>query len=67
MNNIKKFILYLIRWQLSTPILALILYTLDMNEVVETIFANLVGGMLFFWIDKIIFREKDKDVTTIRS
>lgn len=63
----KKYILYLIRWQLSTPILALVLYTLNMNEIVETIFANLVGGLLFFWVDKIIFREKDKDVTTIRS
>ena len=63
----KKYILYLIRWQLSTPILALVLYTLNMNEIIETIFANLVGGLLFFWVDKIIFREKDKDVTTIRS
>ena len=52
----KKFFLYILRWQLSTPILALVLYLLDTNEIVETIIANLIGGMIFFWVDKKIFR-----------
>jgi len=56
----KKFILYLIRWQLSTPILAICMQWLEFNTVVKTIIANLIGGMIFFWIDKYIFKEKEK-------
>lgn len=58
---IKKYILYLFRWQLSTPILALVLYMLNINEIMETIIANLIGGIIFFWIDKLIFKEKTID------
>lgn len=55
----KKFILYLIRWQLSSPILALCLWWLDPLGVVwATIVANLIGGCIFFWVDKIIFKEE---------
>ena len=54
--KMKKFLLYLLRWQLSTPILALVLYLLHTNEIVEIIIANLVGGVIFFQIDKKIFR-----------
>lgn len=53
--------MYLIRWQLSTPILALVLYLLNYNQIIETIIANLIGGMIFFWVDKKIFKEKDID------
>lgn len=52
----KKLILYLIRWQLSTPILAICLIWLsDIGEVQATIIANLIGGLVFFWVDKKIF------------
>lgn len=53
----KKYILYLLRWQLSTPILAIVLYYLPFNTLINTIIANLIGGMMFFWIDKLIFKE----------
>ena len=53
----KRYLLYLIRWQLSTPILALVLYLLNTNELIETIIANLIGGMIFYWVDKKIFKE----------
>ena len=56
-SNIKKYILYLIRWQLSTPILALVLHLLNYNEIVETIIANLIGGLIFFWVDRFIFKK----------
>lgn len=52
----KKLVLYLLRWQLSTPILATVLYLLHTSEIVETIIANLVGGVIFFQVDKKIFR-----------
>ena len=50
----KKFILYLIRWQLSTPILWLVVNQLGIG-LGATIVANLIGGMIFFWVDKFIF------------
>ena len=58
MNENKKFILYLIRWQLSTPILALCLKFLNYNTLINTIIANFIGGCIFFFIDKNIFKEK---------
>lgn len=54
----KKFILYLIRWQLSSPILALCLWWLEpVGTIWATIIANLIGGCIFFWVDKLIFKE----------
>ena len=53
-----RFILYLIRWQLSTPILAACCYYMaDLGVTVSTILANLIGGFIFFWTDKWIFRK----------
>lgn len=58
---IKQYLFYLIRWQLSTPILTLVLVVLaDLNPLYATIIANLIGGLIFFWVDKIIFRSVTK-------
>ena len=59
----KKYILYLLRWQLSSPILAICLCYLKLGTILNTIIANLIGGLIFFWVDKLIF-EKDKGITT---
>lgn len=56
-----KFILYLMRWQLSTPILALCLKFLNFSTLINTIIANLIGGCIFFWVDKYIFNKEKKD------
>lgn len=57
---IKKYILYLIRWQLSTPILALVISILEnCNYLISTVIANLIGGLIFFWIDKLIFTKEN--------
>ena len=56
-----KFILYLVRWQLSTPILALCLKFLNFSTLINTIIANLIGGCIFFWVDKSIFNKDKKD------
>jgi hypothetical protein len=54
---VKKYLFYLFRWQLSTPILAVVLLWLnDWNVTVATIIANLIGGLIFFWIDRYIFK-----------
>lgn len=56
---IKKYLLYLLRWQLSTPILAICFIFLNkFGSVTASIIANLIGGLLFFWIDKWIFEYK---------
>ena len=51
--NFKRYALYLLRWQASTPILAgvgIILAT--MGQIVAAIIANLIGGLIFFWVDQ---------------
>ena len=56
-----RFILYLLRWQLSSPILAVCWYLLEDAGVAKaTIIANLIGGITFFWVDRWIFG-KDKE------
>ena len=53
----KRFFMYLLRWQLSTPILALVMWLLEskMGYVGATIVANFIGGCMFYWVDKYIF------------
>ena len=56
---VKRYVLYLIRWQLSTPILAIVLIWLaTMNKWAATAVANLIGGLIFFWVDRFIFTSK---------
>ena len=53
---IVKYLLYLGRWQLSTPLIASILSIFSGIEGV--ILANFIGGLIFFWLDKKILEEK---------
>jgi hypothetical protein len=54
--NLKRYGLYLLRWQLSTPILTATLVLLaSLGKLGATIIANLIGGLIFFWVDKFIF------------
>ena len=41
---------------MSTPILALCLCVLNFNTFINTIIANLIGGAIFYWVDKRIFK-----------
>jgi len=58
--------IYAARWQMSTPILALVLIwlagTFSSNAtadfIIVTIIANFIGSSIFFWIDRWIFRQK---------
>jgi len=57
--NLKRYGLYLLRWQLSTPILAGTLVLLSsLGKLSATIVANLIGGLIFFWVDKFIFTSR---------
>ncbi len=57
----KRYLLYLVRWQLSTPILAVCVWLLtdSLGATLTTIIANLIGGLIFFWVDQWIFRHTD--------
>lgn len=53
---VRRYVLYLVRWQLSTPILAVcVSYFAALGSMRATIIANLIGGLIFFWVDRFIF------------
>lgn len=54
---VKKFIIYIFRWQLSTPILWLVVHRLGVG-IASTVIANLIGASIFFWVDRFIFKAK---------
>lgn len=53
----KSLLLYLLRWQLSTPILAILIYFLiePLGGLLTTVLANFIGGLIFYNVDKYIF------------
>lgn len=54
----KRFALYLLRWQASTIILApCIAWLAPVGPIASAAIANLIGGCIFFFIDKKIFKE----------
>lgn len=58
----KRFLIYLLRWQLSTPVLALVtFFTIEyVGSIWSAVIANLIGGIIFYQIDKKIFKDKQK-------
>lgn len=53
----RSFLLYCIRWQLSTPVLAICWKFEDIFGIIgATILANLIGASIFFFVDKQIFK-----------
>lgn len=55
--KLKRFCLYALRWQLSTPILAVVMWLLQtkLGYIGATVIANLIGALIFYWVDKYIF------------
>lgn len=49
-----RFLIYLFRWQLSTPLLWFVIYSLG-DGFWQTVIANLIGGCIFFFVDRKIF------------
>lgn len=56
----KKFMLYFLRWELSTIVLAPCIWLLPFNPLIKTIIANGIGACIFFWADQWIFKKKPK-------
>lgn len=63
---IKSYLLYLIRWQLSTPILAPVIAIFKHSPTpfgtaedwLGSSVANLIGGCIFYFVDRWIFHKK---------
>jgi hypothetical protein len=54
--NYKRYGLYLLCWQAITPTLAGVgILLASMGQLIAAINANLIGGLIFFWIDQFIF------------
>ena len=54
--NFKRYALYLVRWQLTSPIMALcIVWFASLGTTLSIILANFIGGLIFFWVDRFIF------------
>lgn len=62
-ENTLKLLLYMGRWQLSSPILALVLYFFNWNIWIETIVANIIGSLIFFFVDARIFKNNKNKAT----
>jgi len=66
---IRRYLIYLIRWQLSTPILAPVIAYFKHSpnpfgtrmDWLGSCVANLIGGLIFFWVDRFIFTTKKLD------
>ena len=56
MVNYKRYGPYLLRWQASTPLLAgVALLLTSAGPLLTAIVANLIGDLIFFWVDQFIF------------
>ena len=56
---LRRYLLYLTRWQLSTPILAFcVAYFARFGNLWATVLANFIGGLIFFWVDQYIFTNR---------
>lgn len=62
-DKILQFVAYEIRWVASTPIIALCLWWLNpiLGTFWATVVANLIGGAVFFWVDRLIFKKGEEE------
>ena len=54
----KKWIIYMLRWQASSLVLAPVIYLISNNPILAAIIGNAIGGILFYQIDHLIFNYK---------
>ena len=57
----KRFNIYLLRWQLGTPLYVGVMWYLLQHAdlLTATIIANVIGACVFYKIDDIIFKKRD--------
>ena len=57
---VKKYLLYLGRWQLSGLILAPVIAWIG-EPVLAAVLGNLIGGLIFFWLDMKLFNNRGSE------
>jgi membrane protein YqaA with SNARE-associated domain len=55
------------RWQMSGVVLAPCIALIPNSPICSAITANLIGGCIFYWIDKWIFGKDNKDMETKKN
>jgi hypothetical protein len=59
--QIKRKLVYALKWQMGSPLIALILWVMNkvgsQNTLVNIIIANIVGAIVFYPVDKKIFKK----------
>jgi hypothetical protein len=61
-----KLFLYLLRWQTSSAILYPCVKFIPLDSLWTVIINNLVGGLIFYPIDKLIFKKRGKIIESNR-
>lgn len=60
--QIKRKLIYALKWQMGSPLIAFILWVMNkvgsQNTLVNIIIANIVGAIVFFPVDKKIFKNR---------
>ena len=56
-----RFIVYLLRWQVSGVVMMPVLAAFSFGVVVNVVIAQFVGALIFYGIDSLIFRKKECD------
>ena len=57
----KTYGVYLLRWQMSTPLVAVVIAAMaayGVGALMSTVVANFIGGLIFYWIDRMIFKNR---------
>jgi hypothetical protein len=54
----KKFLLYTLKWQMGSPVMALCLWLLPLDGWLKVIIGNIIGACLFYKVDCWIFRKE---------
>ena len=66
--RIKRFVLYLIKWQCGTPVIYLCMTGLPVqSNIIKTILANVIGAFIFYPIDMALFTKKAEGKTNGNS
>jgi len=60
-----RFMLYALRWQLSTPILWPIVSRFG-TDLWAVVLANFIGSSIFFWVDRFIFSPRVQEWELLR-
>ncbi len=66
-TEIRKLLRYMLRWQLSTPVLALCIYFIPFGSLINTVIANLIGALMFYEVDKWIFKHSHHEEEHVKK